>query len=146
MKTLGYMIARVKARFAVNSADYKGTIRGPAEPEKCVDGDPCTCVADFFKGGGVVRPGMVIPHRSTCLKRQLGIMDAVTGLNRGVTMPDRIPASTYAQIEEMERRRLGRVECKKNGKFRSFRTAEGFADHLKNYHGAKDGDAVERVQ
>jgi hypothetical protein len=76
------LIAKVDARFSIDSADYNGTRRNYATPDDGM-GDP------------------------------------------------------YAKF------RCG--ECKKSGKERTFRAVTGFTDHLKNYHGAKDGDAVERL-
>lgn len=142
---VGNLVARIRARFTVDSKEYKGTLRNVVEPDEpgVVDSYACTCVVEYIKGGGVVRHGSVIPHCQKCLERQLGIMDAVTGA--AAIAPDRTPAGTIAQLDAAPYRSIACVTCEKQGKHRTFRTAGGFADHLKNYHGAKDGDAVERL-
>lgn len=151
---VGQLIARVRARFTVDSKDYKGTLTRVAAPDEPGAADPyeCTCVADYTTGGGVLRPGIAIPLCRCCLERKFGEMEVTAGIDRSEEIPGRTPVSTILSPLELlpslpasPYRYIVCSECKMRGKARTFRTAKGFADHLKNYHGAKDGDAVERL-
>lgn len=151
---VGQLIARVRARFTVDSKGYKGTVTRVVAADEPGAADPydCTCVADYTNSGGVLRPGIAIPLCRKCLERKFGEMEVIAGIGRNDTIPGRTPVSTILSpleplpsLPESRYRYLVCSECKLHGKARTFRTAEGFADHLKNYHGAKDGDAVERL-